>query len=235
MSLTRTKHQTQPQSIPFEGVFNLVEQVPISYTFDRECALMPRPVFLPFFFSQVTPTGQKVLCFQPFESQPGLANGPSPGTALTKKPQFEHPIYLPGSSDASALRGAIDGRSFRFEGEIVLLGPAPPNGTLASIHFGTTTTAQSVLAGQKPAWARKQLQSKLLPPGDLSLGNDANAIASTSSVPISSPTRPRRRPKPSRAPSVFPPITRELIGLERSGKSKGKAAVRGQGTCTCKV
>lgn len=71
---------------------------------------------------------------------------------------------------------------------------------------------------------------------DRSYGHDANAIASTSSAQ-SSPSRPHRKSKTSQPPP--PPLshaTYELMNDDYGvvmGNSKGKAAMIGQGKCTC--
>ncbi|EGG12426.1 uncharacterized protein MELLADRAFT_101698 [Melampsora larici-populina 98AG31] len=194
------------ESVPVDGLFNMVEQV-------NKVFFLSKCVDYPNF--PTTPNGDKIQYLEPMQTTTGrIVN--SFGQIV---PAFRRPILISGPT--GCLPGSFDARMCNFRGDIVSVDP-----TKKDIQVTCNGPPHFQLTSSIPP--KKVIKSK--PPVDLSdrsYGNDANAIASSSSTKI----KPRKTKKKSMNHTSMIPrfeIDNESIG-------KGKAPVRGQGKCTCKV
>ncbi|KAH9823346.1 hypothetical protein DFH28DRAFT_1092160 [Melampsora americana] len=199
------------ESVPVDGLFNMVEHV-------NEISLS-KCVVRPYFpnISLTTPSGDKIQYLEPMQTKTGrIVN--SYGQIV---PAFRRPILISGPT--GCLPGSFDARMCNFRGDI-----ASVDLTKKDTKVACDGAPYHQVTSRIPT--KKAIKSK--PPVDLSdrsYGNDANAIASSSSTKTK-PRKIKRKIKSLNHKLMYPKFENDHESI-----GKGKAPVRGQGKCTCKV
>lgn len=168
---------------------------------------------------RITPSGEKIQYLQPMQTTTGrIVN--SFGEIV---PAFRRPILISGPT--GCLPGSFDARMCNFSGDIVSVDPTKKDSSVTCngppyFQFTTSMPPKKAIKSNPP-----------VDQSDRSYGNDANAIASSSSTKI----KPRKTKRKTKNLNHDPMYPRFEFEDDNESIGKGKAPVRGQGKCTCKV